>query len=68
MSKHPAADYVAPQERLSEDTATAPSHGDIAVLAHEMWIARGRGHGAAEEDWFEAERRLGAGNGHDRSA
>jgi hypothetical protein len=34
---------------------------DIAALAYEFWISRGCGDGLAEEDWFEAERRLGVG-------
>jgi hypothetical protein len=30
----------------------------IAVLAYELWVSRGRVHGSDQEDWFEAERRL----------
>ena len=36
----------------------APSHDDIAALAHALWEARGGGDGRAEEDWLEAERML----------
>jgi hypothetical protein len=66
MSKTRATDYVAPQEReLLSENGGAPSHEDIAALAHELWIARGRTDGAAEEDWLEAERQLGVRNGKD---
>jgi hypothetical protein len=30
----------------------------IAELAYRLWVARGRPHGSAEEDWLEAERQL----------
>jgi len=36
------------------------SNKAIAELAFELWEARGRPHGTAEEDWLEAERRLAA--------
>ena len=55
-------DYVAEQERFS-DRITAPLHEEIAALAYQLWIARGREDGAAQEDWFEAERELGVVNG-----
>jgi hypothetical protein len=32
----------------------------VAELAYELWVARGRPHGSAIEDWAEAERRLAA--------
>jgi len=32
----------------------------IAELAHELWVARGRPHGSALQDWAEAERQLAA--------
>ena len=69
MSKNSAVDYVAPQEReqLSEKGG-APSHEDIAALAHELWIAWGRTDVAAEEDWFEAERQLRVANGKAQAA
>ena len=62
MSQTPD-DYVAEQERFSEDTIAAPLHEEIAALAYQLWIARGREDGAAEEDWFEAERELRVVNG-----
>jgi hypothetical protein len=36
------------------------SNNAIAELAYELWEARGRPHGSAEEDWLEAEQRLAA--------
>ena len=59
MSKHTSADHVDPEEPRLANTASAPSQMDIAALAYELWISRGCGDGLAEEDWFEAERRLG---------
>ena len=58
MLNHASADHFDPEERLP-DTADARSHIDIAALAYELWISRGCRDGSAEEDWFEAERRLG---------
>ncbi len=36
-----------------------PSYQSIAELAYHLWLARGRPHGSAQTDWFEAERQLG---------
>jgi hypothetical protein len=36
----------------------AVSDGDIARLAHELFLARGAEHGHDLEDWLEAERRI----------
>jgi len=35
-----------------------PTHGDIAMLAHELWVQQGRPFGTSERDWLEAENRL----------
>ena len=35
----------------------------IARVAYEIWVSRGRPEGSDREDWFEAERRLGASKG-----
>jgi hypothetical protein len=37
-----------------------PSHGEIAQRAYELFLARGRQHGRAQEDWLSAERELHA--------
>ena len=57
LSEKKATVYVANLEGLSEHTAIAPSHEEMPH-SYELWIARGRGDGAAEEDWLEAEGRL----------
>ena len=35
-----------------------PSCDEIAARAYEIWIAKGRPQGTAEEDWAQAERQL----------
>jgi len=58
MSK-PSADRVDPGERRLVNTAGAQSQADTAALAYELSdFSEMRGR-RAEEDWFEAERRLG---------
>lgn len=37
---------------------TSPSHDEIARLAEQYWIERGRLHGSAEQDWLRAESEL----------
>jgi hypothetical protein len=37
-----------------------PSHDEIARRAYELFLARGRQHGRAHEDWMTAERELRA--------
>jgi hypothetical protein len=36
----------------------APTHAQIASLAHELWIEQGCPHGRDKETWYEAERML----------
>ncbi len=50
------SDYVAGEKHPSDAATQAPSHDDIARLAHALWQERGGGDGGAEEDWLEAER------------
>jgi hypothetical protein len=53
------SDYVAPQEKRPVDASlNAPSHDEIARLAHAIWEARGGGDGGALDDWLGAERLL----------
>jgi hypothetical protein len=39
-------------------TATTPTHEEIALLAQQYWIERGRQDGQAEQDWLRAEQEL----------
>jgi hypothetical protein len=41
-----------------EPIVIRPTHDEIALRAHQMWIERGRTHGKHEEDWFRAELEL----------
>ena len=43
---------------VHEPSATAFNHHDIAVLANELWHARGCPQGSPEEDWFHAVQEL----------
>ncbi len=52
-------------ENVSDKTAEvspkpqpAPSHDEIARLAHSYWLDRGDEPGSPEEDWLRAERDL----------
>jgi hypothetical protein len=47
---------------MAGDTTTArPDRERIARRAYELYLARGRGEGRAEEDWFSAEQELSDG-------
>jgi len=61
--------FQSPSESDSDAVAPSPSAGDaragggadrdrIATRAYELYLARGRGEGAAMEDWLRAEREL----------
>jgi hypothetical protein len=39
------------------------TNSEIAPVAYDLWLARGRPIGTDRDDWFEAERRLHAGMG-----
>ena len=55
----PAAETTTAVEAVTTTTTTrAPSHGEIAQRAFELFLARGRQHGRAQEDWLTAEREL----------
>lgn len=41
-----------------DGAAKAPSHAEIAQLAHHLWMERGRPHGSHEQDWLRAEQEL----------
>ena len=45
-------------DHSSNPSATAVSDRDIAALAYQLWLQRGRPEGSSQEDWFEAERKL----------
>jgi len=40
------------------ETASGPTHGEIAKRAYEIWCGKGRPHGSDRENWLEAERQL----------
>ena len=44
------------------EPASAPTHDEIALLAHQIYLARGRIPGHEVEDWLEAERQLSRNN------
>ena len=46
------------QHASPEPAPAAPSHEEIARRAYELYLSRGRGNGAAAEDWLQAEREL----------
>jgi hypothetical protein len=60
------ADEHSPDDHSHEHVATvghgiaAFGHKEIAALAHELWVARGRPEGSPDEDWFRAAETLRA--------
>jgi hypothetical protein len=62
-TKRPPAPAAAAETTTVETTTTevrTPSHDEIARRAYELFLARGRQHGRAQEDWLSAERELRA--------
>lgn len=63
-TKRPPANAVETTTTSTVESAAAetrmPSHDEIARRAFELYLARGREHGRAKEDWLEAERELRA--------
>ena len=54
-----AADTTTTVETTTKSVETrVPSHDEIARRAFELFVARGRQHGRAHEDWLTAEREL----------
>jgi len=63
-AKHyPEQNEVPNQHPLVSD---GPEIEAIKQRAHELWVARGRPHGSADEDWHQAERESRAKNGSQR--
>jgi hypothetical protein len=58
MFEHAQEDQRHSHEATVGHGIAAFGHNDIAALAHELWEARGRPEGSAEEDWFEAVKEL----------
>lgn len=46
------------QLRISAASSTRPRHRDVAALAYQLWLDRGRPHGQDQDDWLRAEKRL----------
>src|ERR1035438_6720519 len=47
-------------ERVNEHGIALFGHEEIAMLAHQLWQARGCPAGSPEEDWFQAAKQLRA--------
>ncbi len=56
--EHCQDDHEHPQANTVGHGIAAFVHDDIAVLAHELWQARGRPDGSPREDWFHAVEQL----------
>lgn len=62
-TKRPPAPAAAETSEMSSVetpsvTTRSPAHDEIARRAYELFLARGRQHGRAQEDWLSAEREL----------
>jgi hypothetical protein len=58
---NPARRSPTAAEAMPNPAATAPTYEQIAVRAHEIFIARGAQHGRDQEDWYQAESELRLG-------
>jgi len=53
-----AAEPSASSQPISGQDGQAVSQEQVAVLAYEIWLSRGKPEGTDQEDWFEAEGQL----------
>ena len=51
----PLANAQTPEPTV-DDQASAPTHDEIARLAHSYWLSRKHEDGSAEDDWLRAEK------------
>ncbi len=49
---------VPSKAKSTQATAPAPTHQEIAHLAHHFWKERGGHHGSHDQDWLRAEQEL----------
>jgi Protein of unknown function (DUF2934) len=56
--EHSPEDQRQAHEATVGHGVAAFGHAEIAALAYELWQARGRPDGSAEEDWFHAAEQL----------
>jgi hypothetical protein len=56
----PAAKKAVAKKAPAKSTAkkSAPTHDQIAALAHRYWQERGHHHGSDAQDWLRAEKEL----------
>jgi hypothetical protein len=57
-SKFVSSDVRETDAGSSVSTSVTRSHVDVAVLAYQLWEARGCPEGSPEIDWYEAERAI----------
>ena len=58
-TKKTAAKKVAAKKPSAASKLKTPAtHHDIAILAEQLWIERGRPHGSSHVDWLHAEQKL----------
>lgn len=64
FANHPDSDHDrsrvewAMQTELTSIPSSAPSHDEIALRAHQIWLEQGCPHGHDVDNWLEAERQL----------
>jgi hypothetical protein len=57
-ASHPEGVAQSSSQFYRDAGVLAPTHEAIALRAYELYLARGRTDGQAQEDWLEAERQL----------
>jgi hypothetical protein len=52
------SNYITDTPAPPQDDSWPQDDEQVRILAYNLWEQRGRGHGSAEDDWYEAERQL----------
>jgi hypothetical protein len=60
--KKAESETAASPRMAAQTTAANLDRERVAMRAYELYLARGGGDGQSEQDWFTAEREVGAGS------
>jgi DUF2934 family protein len=57
-TKEEPENVISVPQNVGDTTTASPDRARIAQRAYELYLSRGATHGAAMDDWLEAEREL----------